>query len=107
MRLCYFEVSRIGPTFRDMTPPFSRCHARLGLAEDGSESVSEIRFNIVYAAQGSETLDTVKSNLLAECLHLLREGVHLLEGKTVQSFYEITDAERKRSYSAMKIDPDP
>jgi hypothetical protein len=96
VKIASFEITKIGPTFRDMDKPFSRCFADLSLADEGDDAQSMISFNIVYRGSDSETLEARKTKILAECVRLLKEGANLLEGTTVQSLYKTTDSESRQ-----------
>lgn len=103
MRFCYFDVTNIRNTNRVDSPEFYRCNAILGLADDGSEVVHEIKFSIAHSGPTHDTLDTVREKILLECVRLLKEGANFLDGRTLQSLHDLSDAETVRSRNAITL----
>jgi hypothetical protein len=101
MRFCYFEVEKIGSPFRDQKPPFSRCTAKLGIADDGDEAVHQISLDIVFRENAGDSLETVRTKILAECIRLMQEGARSLEGNTLEALYEKADVEHERAIGAL------
>lgn len=94
MRFTYFTVQSIGAATGG--DDFYRCDALLGMADDNKNPSHEIRFSIAYTGPTDDSVDTVRSKILAECVRLMKEGASLLDGKTIQSLGELSEAETAR-----------
>ena len=63
MRIADFEITNIGPVFRNQRPsPFARCFMNVGFAEDDSNAISVFTLNLVVRYTDDETLETEKEN---------------------------------------------
>jgi hypothetical protein len=95
MKLTGFEIRRIGNMFRNQDPSFARAKVTIGLRDEDSEVVTVIDLDVPTSYQGTNTIDTVRTKLLAESLRTLKAAVSLLDGKNIQSLYELVDADEK------------
>lgn len=104
MILAQFEVTKIGPMYREANSKFSRCEAVVGVREANSEAQTLIKIDLVVSHKDEETLGTVKARILSESEKILRAAANSLAGKTVQELHAETDVESARALEQIARD---
>jgi hypothetical protein len=101
MTLVTFEITSIGPMFREMDPPFARCKVSIGVWDEGGRegaAVDSIDLDLVITHEDSDSLGALKSRALLSAARVLQEAAALLKARDVKSLQELaTLGEGRRS----------
>lgn len=107
--LTHFEIKEIGPMLRQMPQAgqqsFARCNVTIGIWDETKTAIDEITLNLAINHEDTDTLGTVKNRILAVATRVLQEAVRSVEGKDIQSVYEIAaagDARWLQKYQAVQ-----
>lgn len=95
MKLSKFEIVKVGPVFRDIQPPFSRCEVEIGVRDVNSRTNSIITLNLAMPEQGEETVKALHARILAEARRVIESAASLLDGHDVAALHTIVDADDK------------